>query len=288
MRNLAELIVDRATRRPNARFGIADDAGGPLSLSDAVDAAGRAAHGLTNEGIGPGRRVALIGTTSNSYLLSWMALMLGGVEVALINPTYPAELLAEMVANLEPHAVIWVGRAPDTSVAPSLQHFDATSLADGKLLVAGGSEVALDAAAELAGLARRPDDVAGYMHTSGTTGTPKFCEQSHEYFIRLGRFIADSWCLSDSDTVLAPLPMFHINPLGYGVVGGLTAGADVLGLDALLRKCILADRAGHERHLLGAPRATGRDPQADNSTRRRSRTPRSRDVLRRRRLPRGL
>jgi acyl-CoA synthetase (AMP-forming)/AMP-acid ligase II len=68
------------------------------------------------------------------------------------------------------------------------------------------------------------------MHTSGTTGTPKFCEQSHEYFIRLGRFIADSWCLSDTDTVLAPLPMFHINPLGYGVVGGLTGGADVLGL----------------------------------------------------------
>lgn len=230
MRNVAELIVDRAYRRPDARFGVADEVGGPWRLADAVEIAGRAATGLVDGGVGPGRRVALIGTTSNSYLLSWMALMLGGVEVALINPTYPAELLAEMVANLEPDAVIWAGRTPDASVAPSLQHIDATSLAAGTLLVAGGGELALDAPKTLAGLARKPDDVAGYMHTSGTTGTPKFCEQSHEYFIRLGRFVADSWCLSDTDTVLAPLPMFHINPLGYGVVGGLTAGADVLGL----------------------------------------------------------
>ena len=69
------------------------------------------------------------------------------------------------------------------------------------------------------------------MHTSGTTGVPKFCEQTHEYFLRLGRFIADSLCLSEADTVLAPLPMFHINPLGYGAVGGLTGGAEVLGLE---------------------------------------------------------
>ena len=42
------------------------------------------------------------------------------------------------------------------------------------------------------GLDRAALDLAGYMHTSGTTGTPKFCAQTHEYFLRLGRFIADS------------------------------------------------------------------------------------------------
>ena len=31
------------------------------------------------------------------------------------------------------------------------------------------------------------------------------------------------------DVVYAPMPMFHINPLGYGVVAGLTAGASVFG-----------------------------------------------------------
>ena len=34
--------------------------------------------------------------------------------------------------------------------------------------------------------------------------------------------------LTAQDRVLAPLPLFHINPLGYGIVGALTAGADAL------------------------------------------------------------
>ena len=67
------------------------------------------------------------------------------------------------------------------------------------------------------------------MHTSGTTGPPKFCAQSHHYFLSLGRFIADSMAISPGDTVFAPLSMFHINPLGYGFMGGLTGGAEVLG-----------------------------------------------------------
>jgi len=33
-----------------------------------------------------------------------------------------------------------------------------------------------------------------------------------------------------ADTVLAPLPMFHINPLGYGVVGALTAQSGLLAM----------------------------------------------------------
>ncbi|HEV7722211.1 MAG TPA: AMP-binding protein, partial [Iamia sp.] len=53
---------------------------------------------------------------------------------------------------------------------------------------------------------------------------------SHEYFLRLGRFIADTMGIHGDDTVLAPLPLFHINPLGYGVIGGLTAGAGVLSM----------------------------------------------------------
>ena len=34
--------------------------------------------------------------------------------------------------------------------------------------------------------------------------------------------------LTAQDRVLAPLPLFHINPLGYGIVGALTVGADAL------------------------------------------------------------
>ncbi len=236
MRNLAELVCDRVRRRPDARFGMAGDA--TPTLEEAADLASGAAGGLEEAGAGLGRRVALIGTTSDSYLTAWLGLVLAGAEVALVNPDYPDGLLAEMLEQLAPDAVVWSGRQPSPSVAPgAAAHLDASGLDRGVLASADGSVLPAATAAGLDGLDDAPGlgrdrfDVAGWMHTSGTTGVPKFCEQTHEYFLRLGRFIADSMCFSEADTVLAPLPMFHINPLGYGVIGGLTGGTEVLGLE---------------------------------------------------------
>ena len=235
MRNLAELVCDRVRRRPGARFGIAGDA--TPTLEQAAGRAMGATGALEAAGAGFGRRVALIGTTSDSYLTAWLALVLAGAEVAMVNPDYPDELLAEMLEQLAPEAVVWVGREVAPPVAAAAVHLDAGELDRGVLASAGGSVIdaaaatGLDGLDDAPGLGRDRFDVAGWMHTSGTTGVPKFCEQTHEYFLRLGRFIADSMCFSEADTVLAPLPMFHINPLGYGVIGGLTGGVDVLGVE---------------------------------------------------------
>ena len=221
MRNLAELVCDRARRRPEARFGMSGDA--TPTLRHAVGRALGAVEPLHEAGAGYGRRVALIGTTSDSYLEAWLALVLAGAEIALVNPAYPDELLAEMLEQLSPDAVVWTGRAVAESVAPDAAHLDTGDL--------DRDATPWAALIDSPGLGRDRFDVAGWMHTSGTTGVPKFCEQTHEYFLRLGRFIADSMGFSEADTVLAPLPMFHINPLGYGVVGGLTGGTEVLGLE---------------------------------------------------------
>lgn len=72
-----------------------------------------------------------------------------------------------------------------------------------------------------------PDEraVATLLHTSGTTGLPKWCELSHAYLVRLGEFIASGFEITRSDTVFNPLPLYHVNPLGYYLFGGMTAGA---------------------------------------------------------------
>jgi acyl-CoA synthetase (AMP-forming)/AMP-acid ligase II len=227
VRNLAELILDRAARRPEARFGTvgAAAAGTSSRLGDAVALARTVAGGLLDAGVGPGSRVAVLGESSDAYLVSWLALQLLGAEAALVNPAYPDELVAAMLTDLEPDAVATAGRPVPAGSTVALVDLDRA--ADGEVR-AGGRTIRSHPIDTVPGLDRAPLDLAGYMHTSGTTGTPKFCAQTHEYFLRLGRFIADSLCLSAVDTVFAPLPLFHINPLGYGVIGGLTAGADVL------------------------------------------------------------
>ena len=44
----------------------------------------------------------------------------------------------------------------------------------------------------------------------------------------LARAMASALELTPADRVLAPLPLFHINPMGYGIITALLAGADAL------------------------------------------------------------
>lgn len=224
MKNLTELILNRMERRPSALFGMAEE---PLSLADAVAIAKHASSLIRGTGLTQGMRTALIGENGNGFLLTWMAIQFAGLETALLNPALPVDLLTQMLAELQVDAVMWLGQELHPQVAPYAMHFDATQLISGTLL--SNSQSLSTKGPELDGLTRKSDQIAGYMHTSGTTGVPKFCAQTHHYFLSLGRFIADSMAICANDTVFAPLPMFHINPLGYGVIGGLFGGANVLG-----------------------------------------------------------
>jgi crotonobetaine/carnitine-CoA ligase len=215
MTNLARLILDASERNPRAAFGTVED---PRTIADAVRIAAGLAESLQAQGVRPGARVAMIGPTSTSYLISWLALQLLGAEAALVNPTYPNSMLESMLAELQPEVVVLVDRAWEGD-RPKLRFIEISAAATSTQRDPHG----------LPGVDRAAHSIAGFMHTSGTTGTPKFCAQSHDYFLRLGAVMSGALQLERSDVVYAPLPMFHINPLGYGVVGALTAAAGVLG-----------------------------------------------------------
>jgi len=201
--NLAAAILAQAAARPGLRLGTVDD---QVTLAGAAALAAGRARELLGAGLRPGQRVALVAPTSTDYVIMWLACLLAGAPVALVNPTYPGELVRRMLAPL----------APD--------------------LVLGRDEVGLARAAGradpagLPGLAAGPASIASFMHTSGTTGLPKFCAQSHEYFARLAGAMAGALDLGPADRVLAPLPLFHINPMGYGIITSLLAGADALAV----------------------------------------------------------
>ena len=201
MKNLARAIVEQAQARPGLRLGTVDD---QLALPDAVGLAAGRARALLDAGLRPGRPVALVAPASTDYLLTWLACLLAGAPVALVNPTYPAELAGRMLAPLAPDLVVG---ADQVALARSAGRADPCALP---------------------GLAADRFAIASFMHTSGTTGLPKFCAQSHDYFARLAAAMAGALGLRPGDRVLAPLPLFHINPMGYGVITSLLTGADVL------------------------------------------------------------
>ncbi|HEX3922179.1 MAG TPA: AMP-binding protein [Streptosporangiaceae bacterium] len=201
MTNLARAIVAQAAARPGLRLGTVDD---QVTLPDAVELAAGRARELLAAGLRPGQRVALVAPTSTDYVITWLACLLAGTPVALVNPTYPGELVTRMLAPLAPDLVLDQARIE-------------------RARVPGRAEPAA-----LPGLAADRFAVVSYMHTSGTTGLPKFCAQTHDYFRRLAAAMAGALGLRPSDRVLAPLPLFHINPMGYGVITALLTGADAL------------------------------------------------------------
>jgi carnitine-CoA ligase len=199
--NLARAIAAAAAARPGLRLGTVDD---QLDLSTALALAAGQARRLAGDGLRPGDRVAIIDGSSTDYVITWLACLLAGAPAALVNPTYPPELIEEMIAPLAPRLIL------------------------GPAEVARARRSGRSAPDGLPGLDRDRFDVVSFMHTSGTTGLPKFCAQTHDYFSRLAAAMSTALDLTPDDRVLAPLPLFHINPMGYGIITALLTGADAL------------------------------------------------------------
>jgi acyl-CoA synthetase (AMP-forming)/AMP-acid ligase II len=195
MTNLARTFVEQAARRPDLRLGTVDD---QITFADALEFA--ASFGAS---LDPGQPVALVAPTSTDYLVGWLACLLAGAPVALVNPTYPPELIARMLEPVRPARLLG---------SPELER----------------ARSARSDPAGMSGLDVDRFDIASYMHTSGTTGLPKFCAQTHDYFHRLAAAMSGALELTADDRVLAPLPLFHINPMGYGIITALITGADAL------------------------------------------------------------
>ncbi|HEX2140264.1 MAG TPA: AMP-binding protein [Woeseiaceae bacterium] len=86
-------------------------------------------------------------------------------------------------------------------------------------------------AAVIPGLERRE---AALLYTSGTTGHPKGCMLSNEYFLGMGRWytgLGGACTLTADDRLLTPLPPHHMNALCVSFMAALLRGACVVQLD---------------------------------------------------------
>lgn len=213
--NLPHLFLDRASIRPDLMVGVLDD---QISLRVALELAAGGAADLCARNLSPDDRVAIVAENSTDYVLAWLSCLLAGVPVALVDPTYPREPLACMLDVLDPTAVI-----TDHPAAPSF-----AGTRNAITISAFRNAPRLDPS-HAPGTNSGRYSTASLMHPARPTPRiPKFCALSHEYFLRLGRAVAEAMTLTDRDRSLTPLPLSRINSLGYGLVGALTAGADAL------------------------------------------------------------
>jgi fatty-acyl-CoA synthase len=72
------------------------------------------------------------------------------------------------------------------------------------------------------------NEVASYLHTGGTTGTPKLAARTHANEVSNAWMIRASNVLDESSVIFAALPLFHTNALVVTVLAPLLRGQHVV------------------------------------------------------------
>ena len=88
-------------------------------------------------------------------------------------------------------------------------------------------ELALGASKELPSVDINLDDLMNIQYTSGTTGFPKGCMLTHEYWIIAGWFAAERYNLTNQDIFLCTQPFYYMDPQ-WQLMMTLTVGSTMI------------------------------------------------------------
>ncbi|KRE31367.1 AMP-binding protein [Agromyces sp. Soil535] len=224
-----------------------------ITYSQLTERVTRVANALRSLGVDRDKAVTLV-----SPNCGWMVAALLGAETAGIaapvNPALAPEQIVALVqasgsdviiaAGPEFGAGIW-DRAVDLGRAVGARHVLALrpdgvtgpaprlGTSSGGLTLEYLSVLADRADSELSFAEPRSEDIAAYFHTGGTTASPKLAAHSHANEVTTSWSIATAAGITEGATMLAGLPLFHVNALLVTVLAPLHLGASTLWIGPL-------------------------------------------------------
>jgi fatty-acyl-CoA synthase len=208
----------------------------------------RAAAVLAELGVGRGDAVAVVSVNCAELLALLLAAEAVGIY-APINPGLAPEHAVELVRLSGARVIVASGPELDEGVWAHARTIAASTGARVLLALrptaAAGEAPALEPldgvevaylqermdGADAAGLPGDPpaaEDIASYLHTGGTTGTPKLAARTHANEVSNAWMIRASKVLDESSVIFAALPLFHTNALVVTVLGPLIKGQHVV------------------------------------------------------------
>ncbi|MCW5770484.1 MAG: AMP-binding protein [Rhodospirillaceae bacterium] len=196
------------------------------SYRETADIAAALAAQYKAAGYGPGHRVALLLENRPEHFFHFLALNFVGAGIVPLNPDYKPDELHYALEHSESAAAI---------VLPHRrEQVDAVAKTVGVPVAVHGEALPPPRIAAPGGPAGKPAEAA-LLYTSGTTGRPKGCMLSNDYFLGWGEwYVAQGGLVSlrpGVERLMQPLPTFHTNATGNSFLGMLMAGGAQVILD---------------------------------------------------------
>ena len=181
-------------------------------------------------GYGHGHRAGLMLENRPAFFFHWLALNALGVSVVPMSAEWRRAELEYLVG----HSEICVAVVPE---GRERELRNAARAAGRPLALASVDLAQLPRAAFAAPSATRPDLAAecALLYTSGTTGRPKGCVLTNEYFLEAGTWYAglDGVCeiSPGRERLITPLPLSHMNAMAFSSMAMLLTGGCIIQLD---------------------------------------------------------
>lgn len=203
----------------------------------------RLAHVLQKLGVQAGDRIGTLCWNSYRHLELYFAVPCYGAVLHTLNLRLAADQLSFIINHAEDR-IIFV----DASLLPILEPIRNELKSVRQIVVL--DDAPIDAAPETPYQWPELDErtAAATCYTSGTTGNPKGVLYTHRslFLHSYGICMADSFALSERDTILQLVPMFHAN--GWGIpFAGIMTGSRMVFSGRLLQSADIAFLIQNER-----------------------------------------
>jgi acyl-CoA synthetase (AMP-forming)/AMP-acid ligase II len=153
----------------------------------------------------------------------------GACRCAPLNPALRAAEIAFVLRDTRAQALMAGAGTPETVVSAAREAGVRVFHAASNQALAGDWRVAaaLGTSQPSADGPPQPDDIALYLHTSGTTARPRLVPILHSALATSARSIVDSLELRPDDRSLSIMPLFHVHGLVAGFLAPLLSGGSV-------------------------------------------------------------
>ncbi|MCA8883104.1 MAG: malonyl-CoA synthase [Rhodobacteraceae bacterium] len=217
-------------RGNTAPFLILPD-GAQITYDAFLRQAAQFAHALGAAGIACGDRVAVQVDKCPEMIALFAACAQTGAIFLPLNTAYTAAEVAYFVENSGAKLFVCApGRAEELADMATTCGARLETLGAGQgtfLALSDGQPEVFDT------VARGPDDLAGFLYTSGTTGRSKGAMLTQDNLLSNARTLVDHWQFTDRDVLLHALPIFHTHGLFVATNVILLAGASMIFLPKL-------------------------------------------------------